>query len=73
MTRLSSLAFRIPFVVLFLVAGRTAAHGDALVVTRAMKASTIMEVFVEANEIRVELEIGGNDLEAFQDLLPDQI
>lgn len=73
LTRLSSLAFRIPFVVLFLVACRTAAHGDALVVTRAMKASTIMEVFVEASEVRVELEIGGNDLEAFQDLLPDQI
>ena len=46
---------------------------DALVVTRAMKASTIAEIFVDENEVRVEIEIGPADIEAFQNVLPDEV
>jgi len=54
-----------------LVADRVAA--DALVVTRAMKASTIAEIFVDEGEIRVEIDVGAADIEAFRNILPDEI
>lgn len=38
-----------------------------------MKASTITEIFVEEGQVRIELEIGLSDLEAFANLLPDEI
>ena len=53
------------------VVGR--ARGDALVVTRAMRASTIAEIFVERTGVRVELEVGPADLVVFRDLLPDEL
>ncbi|TWT81373.1 hypothetical protein CA13_28250 [Planctomycetes bacterium CA13] len=46
---------------------------DALVVTRAMNASTIAEIFVEEEVVRVELEIGSDDVAAFKNLLPDEL
>ncbi|MGI9471614.1 MAG: hypothetical protein ACR2NZ_08800, partial [Rubripirellula sp.] len=46
---------------------------DALVVTRAMRASTIAEVYVDREQVRVEIEIGASDLEAFVNCLPDEI
>ena len=46
---------------------------DAIVVTKAMTASTIAEIYIEEAAIRVELEIGVPDLEGFRDLLPDGI
>ncbi len=46
---------------------------DAIVVTKAMTASTIAEIYIEEDAIRVELEIGLPDLEGFRDLLPDAI
>ena len=49
------------------------ARADAIVVTRAMTASTIAEVFVGLDSIRVELEIGVGDIEAFRNLAPDPI
>jgi hypothetical protein len=51
----------------------TPVAGDAIVVTRAMTASTIAEIFVDSDCIRVELEIGSADLVAFKNLLPDEI
>ena len=48
------------------------APADVLVVTRAMTAPTVAEVFVEEDAVRVELEVGGADLLAFADLLPDE-
>ena len=48
-------------------------RADALVVTKAMKASTIAEVFIEPQGVRVELEIAPADMEVFQDLLPQQV
>ena len=46
---------------------------DAIIRTQAMLASTIAEYFVEDGRIYVELEIGLPDLEAFRNLLPDDI
>jgi hypothetical protein len=51
----------------------TGLWGDALVVTRAMKASTIAEIFVEEDAIRVEIEVGSDDIDAFWNLLPDEL
>ncbi|MCP3905968.1 MAG: hypothetical protein GY715_20275 [Planctomycetes bacterium] len=48
-------------------------RGDALVVTRAMTAPTIAEIFIEPGTVRVELEIGVDDLEGFRNLLPDEL
>jgi hypothetical protein len=46
---------------------------DAIVITKAMTASTIAEVFIQESTIRVELEIGGQDLPAFRNLMPDSV
>jgi len=58
---------------LILVALPIASFADALIVSQAMFASTIAEYFVEEDHVRVELEIGVNDLDAFRNLLPDAI
>ena len=50
-----------------------AAAADAIVRTQAMFASTIAEIYVEDEAIRLDLEIGLKDLSAFRSLLPDQI
>src|SRR5210317_1762664 len=49
------------------------ASGDAIVRTQAMFATTIAELYVEPDVVRLELEIGLNDLGAFRSLLPDDI
>jgi hypothetical protein len=54
----------------FLPAGLFA---DALVISRAMQASTIAEVFIEPEAVRIELEIGMGDIPAFKNLLPDAL
>ncbi|MBK5098844.1 MAG: hypothetical protein JJE01_13745, partial [Gemmatimonadetes bacterium] len=46
---------------------------DALVITRAMLATTISEIFIRADTVVVELEIGASDAQAFQNLLPDEL
>ena len=51
----------------------SALRSDAIVITMAMRASTIAEVFVEEDSVTVELEIGVADLSAFGDLLPDEL
>ncbi|UCH28515.1 MAG: hypothetical protein JSV06_09575, partial [Myxococcales bacterium] len=45
------------------------AGADAVVVTRAMTANTIMEAFVEEDHIAVELEVGQGDVDAMRALL----
>ena len=52
--------------------GPATALGDAIVVTKAMTASTIAEIFVEPTRVRVELEIGLADIPAFRNVLPDE-
>jgi len=49
------------------------ASGDAIMRTQAMSATTIAEYFIERDHIRVELEIGLDDLDAFRNLVPDEI
>jgi hypothetical protein len=48
-------------------------RGDAIVRSQAMLAGTIAEFFIEEDRIRVELEIGLEELTAFRNLLPDEI
>ena len=48
-------------------------RADAIVWTQAMLASTIAEYFIEKDRVRVDLEIGLGDIEAFRNLLPDDI
>jgi hypothetical protein len=47
------------------------ACGDAIVLTRAMNATTIAEYSVSESGVRVDLEIGSQDLRAFRNLMPD--
>jgi hypothetical protein len=47
--------------------------GDAIVVTQAMTASTIAEIFIDEEGVRLELEIGGADLPGFRNLMPDEV
>ncbi len=49
------------------------ASGDAIVRTQAMSATTIAEYFIEEDRIRLELEIGIDDLQGFRNLVPDPI
>jgi hypothetical protein len=49
------------------------AFADAIMVTRAMTADTIAEIFIEGDSVRVDLEIGARDLEGFAELLPDDL
>jgi len=51
----------------------TPAAGDAIIRTQAMLATTIAEFFVEEDRVYVELGIGLADLQAFRNLLPDDI
>ena len=63
----------VPVVLALALSSAAPAAGDAILVTKAMKASTIAEIFVEDSGVRVELEIGLDDAEAFAHLLPDEI
>ena len=64
---------RTSLALLVLVASVNVAMADALVVTRAMTATTIAEIYVEEGATTVELEIGLPDLEGFRNLMPDAL
>lgn len=49
------------------------ARPDALVVTKAMTATTVAEIYITENKLRVELEIGARDLAAFKNIMPDEL
>jgi hypothetical protein len=49
------------------------ADADAIIVTKAMTADTVVEIFIEESVVRVELEIGLENLRAFHNLQPDEI
>ena len=49
------------------------ARADALVVSQAARATTVAEIFVEDDGVRVEVEIGADDLGTFRNLMPDEI
>ena len=59
-------------VLLMLFGWPMTAFTDAIMVSRAMFASTIAEYFVEEDHVRVDLEIGVNDLASFRNLLLDR-
>jgi len=46
---------------------------DAIVRSTAMFAETIAEYYVEEDHVRLELEIGEQDIASFRNLLPDQL
>ena len=48
-------------------------QGDATVISKAMKAATIAEIFVEEGSLRIDLEIGSADLTAFKNIWPDEL
>jgi len=48
-------------------------YADAIIVSKAMFASTIAEYYVEDEQVRVELEIGMADLQSFRNILPESI
>jgi hypothetical protein len=56
-----------------LVFRATPASSDAIIVTKAMTADTVVEFFIEESGVRAELEIGVANLPAFHNLLPDEI
>jgi len=51
----------------------TVAWADAIIQTRAMSASTIVEYYIDDDGVRVEMEIGLQDVQAFGNLMPDEI
>ena len=59
-------------ILLMLVYAATAS-ADAIMRSKAMFADTIAEFFVEDGQVRLELEIGSNDVGAFRNLLPDAL
>jgi hypothetical protein len=60
-------------IALFVLLIPTPAAGDAIIRTQAMLATTIAEFFVEDDRVYLELEVGLADLQAFRNLLPDDI
>jgi hypothetical protein len=58
---------------LVLCVGARKLSADAVVVTKAMQASTIAEIFIDQHGVRVELEIAKSDMKVFQDLLPEKL
>ena len=51
----------------------SAAHADAVIRTQAMFATTIAEIDIEKSGLLVRLEIGIGDIDAFRNLLPDEL
>ena len=64
---------RLPLASFVVLGAWTQARADAIVVVRAMKASTIMEAFLDDETLRLEIEMGLADAPAFVNLLPEEI
>ncbi len=64
--------FLAAFVTIVVLAPAALSRADAIVVTKAMTATTVVEVYIERSEIRVELEAGVPDLVAFNGIFPDE-
>ena len=62
-----------PLLGALLIASPGPAGADAIVVTKAASSTTILEIFVEKDHVRMDLEIGIRDVAAFADLLPDEL
>jgi hypothetical protein len=53
--------------------GAKPAFSDALMQSQALKASSIIQYYIDEQGVRVELELGVESLEKFRNLLPDGI
>jgi hypothetical protein len=62
---------RLLFIALLLATG--AAWSDAIMRSQAMFATTIAEIYIEDEFVRLELAIGLENLTAFKNLLPDEL
>ncbi|MHC5076069.1 MAG: hypothetical protein ACYTFM_06545, partial [Planctomycetota bacterium] len=61
------------FSLLLVLVGIEICLADAVIVVKAMTADTIAEIYIERDRVRLELEIGMNDIQAFQNLMPDEL
>ena len=68
---LSRISFGVLVVALLLTSTNAAA--DAIMRSQAMFANTIAEYYVEDDHIRLELEIGVDDVGSFRNLIPDAL
>ena len=66
-------AFRHVLIVSSVLLYSSSASADAIVRSLAMFAETIVEYYVEDDHVRLELEIGSNDVGVFRNLLPDDL
>jgi len=65
--------FRLVFAIGALLLFTTSALADAIMRSNAMFADTIAEYYVEDDHVRLELEIGFDDVGSFRNLLPDAL
>ncbi len=66
--------YRLPiFLFLFPLLLTQQSSADALMVNKAMQASSIAEYFIDEQGVTVELEIGANSIEDFKALLPETV
>ena len=49
------------------------AQADVLVMPKAMNASTIAQLFIEKEGLRLDLEVGIKDIDSFKNILPDNL
>jgi hypothetical protein len=66
-------SFRHVLIVSSVLLYSSSASADAIVRSLAMFAETIVEYYVEDDHVRLELEIGSNDVGVFRNLLPDDL
>ena len=64
---------RVILLATLLLAATSSLRSDAIVITRAMLASTIAEIFIEKDSVFVRLEIGASDIPAFRNAMPDEV
>ena len=72
-TRMHCANFRLVFAIAALLLATTSALADAIMRSNAMFANTIAEFYVEDGYVRLELEIGSEDVGSFRNLLPDAL
>lgn len=61
------------FLLLFFLTSNHQSGADAVMISKAMRASSIAEFYIDAQGVRVELEIGADSVEDFKDLLPEAV
>ncbi len=61
------------FMLLFFLLSNHQSSADAVMVNKAMQASSIAEFYIDAQGVRVELEIGVNSAEDFKALFPETV